>query len=272
MQNKLKTAIRFNDFLAYFGPRGVVVMAWWLGAVHAARIRHDQNSFPFLQIIGDASVSKTLLLNYLQKLTGQTPYAYSLAQSTPAARARVAGNSGQRVIICEQEGESDERIDWDELKPLYNEGKFVVRPGDSQAELRPFQGALTITGNQPLQCSDAVTSRMVTVNFSDDGPHAIRVSPKALNDLNGEKAIAFGIKVDQSEEWVSSNLETLLPRYQAQLIHKYGHGLSLRTAKNCAQMLALIDLLCTLLSISEGLRLEVRKVIHDIAFNDTIPY
>ncbi|APC15123.1 hypothetical protein BLL42_05090 [Pseudomonas frederiksbergensis] len=272
MQNNLKSVIRFKDFVAYFGPRGVVAMAWWLGAVHAARIRQDHNSFPFLQIIGDAGVGKTLLLNYLQKLTAQVPYAYSLAHSTPAARARFVASAENRVVICEQEGKSDEQIDWDELKPLYSEGSFAVRSGDGHAELLPFKGALTITANQPLQCSDAVSSRMVTINFSDDNPHATRVRPDALNDLKAEKAIAFGIKVAQSEEWVSSSLHALVPAYQGQLTRKYGASLSGRTALNCAQLLALLEVLCTLLSIPEGLRLESRKVINDIAFLDTIPY
>ncbi|MBA6043609.1 hypothetical protein [Pseudomonas lactis] len=272
MQNDLKTIIRFNDFVAYFGPRGIVVMAWWLGAIHAARIRKDQNSFPFLHIIGEAGVGKSFLLYYLQKLTGQTPYAYSLTRTTLAARARVVGRSGQQVIICEHEGESDEQVDWDSLKPLYSEGDLYVRSGNGPAELHAFRGALTITANQSVQCSDAVTSRMVIVNFSGDNPHATRGRPEALTDLNSEQVIPFGIKVAQSEDWIASNLETLLPRYQGQLLNKYGHGLSLRTAKNCAQMLALIDLLCTLLSISEGLRLEAVEVIHDIAFHETIPY
>lgn len=271
MQNNLKTVIRFNDFVAYFGPRGVVAMAWWLGSVHADRIRKDQNSFPFLQVIGDAGIGKTLLLNYLQKLTGQVPYAYSMANTTPAARVRRAVGAGNRVVICEQEDESDQQIDWDELKPFYNQGSFSIRSADGSTQ-HAFKGSLTITANQPLQCTDAVTSRMVIVNFSDDNPHATRVRPDALNDLNADKAIAFGIKVAQSEEWVSSNLHTLVPRYQGQLTQKYGESLNRRTALNCAQMLALIDLLCTLLSISEALRLEARKVIHDIAFHDTIPY
>lgn len=272
MQNNLKTVIRFNDFVAYFGPRGVVAMAWWLGAVHADLIRKDQNSFPFLQVIGDAGIGKSLLLNYLQKLTGQVPYAYSMANSTPAARVRSAVGAGNRVVICEQEGESDQQIDWDELKPFYNQSNFSIRSADGSNQFHAFKGSLTITANQPLQCSDAVTSRMVIVNLSDDKPHATKVRPDSLNDLSADKAIAFGIKVAQSEEWVSSNLDTLVPGYQGQLTRKYGEGLNRRTALNCAQMLALLDLLCTLLSISEQLRLEAREVIHHIAFLDTIPY
>lgn len=272
MQSKLKSVIRFKDFVAYFGPRGVVAMAWWLGAVHAGRIRQDHNSFPFLHIVGAAGSGKTLLLDYLQKLNGQTPYSHSLTRATPEGRARTFASAGQQVVICEDHGESDETFDWDELKPLYSEGSLAVRSGDGQAELLPFKGALTITANQPLQCSDAVTSRMVTINLSGDNSHATRVRPDALTEVNADKAIAFGIKVAQSEEWVSSSLHALVPTYQRQLTRKYGASLSARTALNCAQLLALLEVLCTLLSIPEGLRLESRKVINDVALFETIPY
>lgn len=272
MQNELKSAIRFNDFVAYFGARGVLVLAWWMGAAHAARIRQEQNSFPFLQIIGAAGSGKSLLLDYLQKLNGQTPYAHSLAHATPAGRARTFANAGQRVVICENHGESDLSVDWDELKPLYSSGSVITRSVDGQTEAVTFRGAITITANQPLNCSDAVRSRMVLVDLSATDAHTPRIRPEAIGDLEAGQASTFGIQVAQSEEWLSSNLQTLVPRYQGQLTHKYGQGLNGRTALNCAQLLALLDLLCTLLSISEELRLEARKLIHDIAFLDTIPY
>ncbi|MDT1000380.1 hypothetical protein RNI08_32120, partial [Pseudomonas aeruginosa] len=72
-------------------------MAWWMGAVHADRIRQDQNSFPFLQIVGTAGSGKSLLLGYLQKLNGQTPYSNFLGYSTPAGRARSFASAGQRI-------------------------------------------------------------------------------------------------------------------------------------------------------------------------------
>ncbi|WP_439856443.1 hypothetical protein [Pseudomonas yamanorum] len=268
MQTNLKNTIRFKEFEAYFGPRGVAVMAWWLGAVHAARIRQDHNSFPFLLVLGDARIGKNLLLNYLQKLTGQTPYAYSLARTTSAASARVVGRSGQQVIICEHEGEPDDQIDWDTLKPLYTEGNIGVRSGAGVSELHVFRGALVITANQPVQCSDAVTSRMININFSDENPHATRVRPEALSDIHHNEVIDFGIKVSHSEEWIASNLEVLVPGHLGRLTRKYGDNLSHRTAVNCAQILSLIDVLCALLSFSEKLLFETREVIYDIAYSD----
>lgn len=272
MQNELKTAIRFNDFVAYFGARGVLALTWWMGAAHAARIRQDQNSFPFLQIVGAARSGKTLLLEYLQKLNGQTPYSHSLAHATPAGWARTFAHAGQRVVICENYGESDQSVDWDELKPLYSSGDITVRSGEGQTETVTFRGAITITANQPLNCSEAVSSRMILIDLSSTDAHTPRVRPEAIGDIDAGEASAFGIKVAQSEDWIATNLKAYLPGYQGQLLHKFGQCLNARTALNCAQMLVLLDLLCTLLSVSEELQLEARKVIHDIAFLDTIPY
>ncbi len=272
MQNELKSAIRFNDFVAYFGARGVVVMAWWLGAAHAARIREDQNSFPFLQIVGAAGSGKSLLVDYLQKLNGQTPYNYSLTHASPAGRARTFASAGQRIVICENHDGSEQSIDWDELRPLYNSGSVLIRSADGPSEEVTFRGALVITANQPLECSDAVRSRIVLIDLSAADANTPRVRPEAIGDFNAGEASAFGVKVAESEEWVSNSLQALVPAYQGQLSRKYGANLSGRTALNCAQLLALLEVLCTLLSIPEGLRLESRKVIDDIAFLDTIPY
>lgn len=270
MHNELKSTIRFNDFVAYFGARGVVALAWWIGAAHAARIRQDQNSFPFLQIIGAAGSGKTLLLDYLQKLNGQTPFGHSLAHTTPAGRASTFANAGQRVVICEDNDDSGQPVDWDELKPLYNSGSMFLRTGASEAVT--FRGALAITAKQPLECSEAVSSRMIVIDLSATDAPTPRVRPEAIGDLDASEASAFGTKVAQSEDWICSNLQAFLPAYQGQLTRKHGASLNARTALNCAQVICLIDLLCTLLSISQELQLEARKLIHDIAFLDTIPY
>lgn len=274
MQNDLKTAIGFNEFVAYFGARGVLAMAWWMGAAHAARIRQDQNGFPFLQIVGAAGSGKSLLLEYLQKLNGQPAYthSFSLAHATPTGRARTFANAGQRVIICEDHGESAESSDWDELKPFFSSGNVITRAGKDQSEEVTFRGALVITANQMLACSDAVSSRLIWVDLSAPDAHTPRIRPDAIGDLDASEVSAFGTKVAQAEEWISSHLETWVPPYLGQLSRKHGRCLNARTALNCAQMLALLDLLCTLLSISEEIRFEARKLINDIAFLDTIPY
>lgn len=266
MQNELKSAIRFNDFVSYFGARGVLAMAWWMGAVHADRIRQDQNSFPFLQIVGAAGSGKSLLLDYLQKLNGQTPYSNFLGHSTPGGRARTFASAGQRIVICEEQGELGQSIDWDELKPLFSSGSVSVCLGDGVREEVTFRGALVITANQRLECSDAVTSRMVTVDLSAHDAHMPRIRPEVIGNVDAAEASAFGIEIAQSGEWICSSLKAFLPAYQGQLTRKYGADL------NCAQMICLVDLLCNLLAVPQHLQLETRKLVHDIAFFDTIPY
>lgn len=272
MQNELKSAIRFNDFVAYFGARGVLAMAWWMGAVHAARIRQDQNSFPFLQIVGTAGSGKTLLLDYLQKLNGQTPYSQALSHATPAGRARTFASAGQRIVICEEQGELGQAIDWDELKPLFDSGSVLIRSAEGPSEEVTFWGALVITANQPLECSDAVRSRIVLIDLSAADAHTPRIRPEAFGNLSASEASAFCVAVAQSGDWICGSLQTFLPAYKGQLTRKYGECLNARTALNCAQLICLIDLLCNLLAIPQDLQLETRKLVHDIAFLDTIPY
>ena len=272
MQNELKSAICFNDFVHFFGARGVVALSWWMGAAHAARIRNDQNSFPFLHIVGAAGSGKSMLLEYLQKLNGQTPRAHSLAHTTQAARARIYANAQRPIVICEHHDEPDQPFDWDELKQLYSSGTAISHTGADRGEGATFKGALVITAHQPVECSDAVRSRMILVDLSSPEAQTPRLRPEAIGNIDAGEACAFGLTVAQSEGWICSNLQAFLPAYQGQLMRKYGESLNGRTALNCAQMICLIDLLCTLLSVSQELQLEARKVVHDIAFLDTIPY
>ena len=110
------------------------------------------------------------------------------------------------------------------------------------------------------------------LDLSATDAHTPRIRPEAIGNLNASEASAFGIRVAQAEDWISSTIQVFLPTYQGQLMHRYGPSLNARTALNCAQMLALLDLLCALLAIPQDLQLETRKLIHDIAFHDTIPY
>ena len=272
MQNELKSAIRFNDFVAYFGVRGVVAMAWWLGAAHAARIRQDQNSFPFLHIVGAAGSGKTLLLDYLQKLNGQAPWSNSLTHASPAGRSRIFAGAGKRIVVCENQDGTEQSIDWDELKPLYSSGSIITRTGDGLSEEVTFEGAIVITANQPLECSDALSSRMIMVDLSASDAQPTRIRPDAISDVDLSQVSAFGLEVKEREAWISNNIRYYGPAYQKELLEKYGPALSARTALNCSQMLVLLDLLCNLLSINDALRLDTRKLIHDIAFLNTIPY
>lgn len=273
MQNTLRSVIHFDDFVSYFGPKGVVAMSWWLGAVHAARIRQEQDSFPFLQLIGGNGFSRNLLLNYLQKLSGQTPYAYSMARATKAARARLTAMAAdRRVVIFEQDRASDRQTDWDELKPLYSNCSVITRPGYGPADALPFLGAVTISSDRQFRCSDAVRSRVVLIDMSDDNQEATKARYEALSNLDANKAIGFDVKVCDSEQRIFSHLHDLVPQYRDQLIGKYGAFLRPRTARNCGQLLALLDVLGTFIPISEDLRDEAKKVISEIAFRDTLPF
>ncbi|MEX5628985.1 hypothetical protein [Pseudomonas marginalis] len=273
MQNELKSAIRFNDFVAYFGARGVLVLAWWMGAAHAARIREDQHSFPFLQINGAAGSGKSLLLEYLQKLNGHSHRGHSLANATQAGRARIYANADRPIVICESyDGSADHSFDWDELKPLYNSCPVTFKSGEDQFQTETFKGALVITANQPVECSDALSSRMIMVDLSAKDAQPTRIRPDAVAEVDLAQASAFGLEVKEREAWISNNIRYYGPAYQKELLEKYGSALNARTALNCSQMLVLIDLLCNLLSIDDALRMETRKLVHDIAFLDTIPY
>lgn len=68
-------------FHTCFGPKGLVALAWWLGAMHAKRIRDLQGSYPFLLVDGDTGVGQDSLIATLWRLTGQ-PNAQNVTPET----------------------------------------------------------------------------------------------------------------------------------------------------------------------------------------------
>lgn len=64
----------FDRFYLCFGARGLLALAYWFGSLFAEQIRDRFESFPFLEIVGEAGSGKTTLLETLWKLFGRNAY------------------------------------------------------------------------------------------------------------------------------------------------------------------------------------------------------
>jgi hypothetical protein len=274
MQNELKTAIRFDDFHAAFGAEGVVIMAWSLGAKLAEGIRTEQWGFPFLHITGGAGYGKSSLQSYLGKLLGKATFtACAPENATRAGLLRTIANAGERksVVIFESMPTGEESaFDWDELKGLYNNGATIYRQAN-EVEPIQFHGAVIITSNQPIECNDAVRTRIALVRLAapsaEKHPHAL-----ALEELAAEQASAFGIAVDEQAEQLLSTVNKLAPVYTASLLEQHADQLSPRAARNGGQLKALIDALSLLLNLSHEQREQALSEVEYCVCPEFIPY
>lgn len=267
MQNELKTAIRFDDFYAAFRSQGIVAIAWWLGALHADRIRAEHHSFPLLHIEGRPGCGKTFLLSYLWKLIGQEEFrAFAPEYATPAGRARALTRTNQPVIVLESEPNPESTFDWDELRDLYN-GGTIHRAHSPGIEAHHFHGALVIISSQPIQCSANLESRIARVRLGT--AHTIEglSGANALRELSAGQAGVFGLVANQHQEQVLSTFNKLSPAYTTALT-KERAGLCPRAAKNGGQLMALVDALSLMLGLTNEQRVTalgaVKLILDDV--------
>lgn len=271
MNNYLKSEICFDDFYNLYRSQGVVALAWWLGALHADRIREEHNSFPFLHVVGDAGSGKTFLLCYLWKLLGEEEFRACMPEhATPAGRRRALLDGSKPVVILESAPNPESSFDWDEIKDLYS-GGIVRHSRPSGMEETHFRGALSIISNAPIEGSNALKSRMTLIELSGTRTQESLNSAQVLRDLHVMRAGAFGRTVEQNREQQFSTFSKLAPAYTATLLEERPN-LSTRAAKNGGQLMAWVDVLSLMLGLSNELRLTALDATKMIVDEDFTPF
>lgn len=274
MQNELKTAIRFDDFYAVFGSRGVVAMAWWFGAKHAEQIRAEQHGFPFLYITGRAGSGKTTLLSYLSTLNGvDSVTSYAPGHATPQGLVRILANAGDQPVILEDgyELKAERRFDWDQIASLYNGGTVSVLSQGEQTQVT-FKGTVVISANEPIECSKQFESRMVRVDLAAPHTTESRQHAHAMQRLTADQSMAFGHAVQERAAQTISTVKRLAPPYTATLYDKHPAQPTARVAQIGGLLMALVDVLSLLLNLSEEQRRSaLDQVEHNVGLAD-LPY
>lgn len=273
MQSELKTAIRFENLWQAFGPRGVIALAWWMGARHAEEIREHQMSFPILHIEGAAGSGKTTLQTYLWKLLGQDNFSEcDPHRATRLGRLRTLANAGNGVasFYCEP-SHPDSDFDWDELRPLFNSANALYCNAQGVENIT-FSGAVMICSNAPLKWSEAFESRVVRIRLMGEHDANGRSNAMLLDSLTAEQGCAFGKALDQRAAQTLSTVNRLATAYAATLLEKHPEQLSPRAAKNGGQLMALVDVLSLLLGLSDNHRRMALIEVTDCIHPDFIPY
>ncbi|MDB5719213.1 MAG: bifunctional primase/helicase, partial [Sphingomonas bacterium] len=122
------------DLWTAFGPKGLVVLAFFFGSFFAEQVRREQKSFPFLEMFGLPGSGKTTLVEFLWKLCGRENYeGFDPAKATAAAMARNLGKVGNLPVVLIEGDRSEDanhgrKFEWEELKTAYN-GRTVRSRG-----------------------------------------------------------------------------------------------------------------------------------------------
>ncbi len=265
----------FDLFWRCFGVRGVVVLAWWLGALYAEQIRQLHKSYLFLELIGEAGAGKSTLVELLWKLTGRPEYeGFDPSKATPASRARNFAQVGNLpVVLIESEREQKEgapvkHFDWDELKTAYN-GRSVrstgVKNNGNDTREPPFRGALLIAQNNAVNASEPILQRLGHVHLTREHQtpetklHAERLERMPVEQLSG-----FLIKALKPEAQVMKLLDERTSGYEQQLLALPGIR-TVRIAKNHAQLRSLVDALQLVVPLSDERAAQVHAEVERMA-------
>ena len=245
-----------------FGAKGFVALTYWFGSLFAEQIRAEQQSFPFLEIVGEPGSGKTTLIQFLWKLFGRDYEGFDPSKSTSAGRMRTFTQiSGLPIVLIESDRETKsggqahvKSFDWDELKDAYNGNSIRttgVKTGGNETYDPPFRASIVISQNNPVAASQAIMERICHMTFTTaDFTPASYESAKALEKIDIEQVSGFILAalkreaaiVEQIKEQTDANIKHLLAQDG---IHKP------RIAKNHAQLLSIATALRGLVKISD---------------------
>lgn len=261
-------------FITAFGAKGLVALAWWLGSLHAERIRAARGSFPILHITGGAGAGASSLTGVLWWLLGESDGQVIYAASTTRmAMHHMLFNPIDWPVVLEDTWTRNEQtdFDWEAIKSCYS-GTTMARLTSRDAVLREtrFQGALVIVGGIN---SDALHQRTVQIAL-DRATHTeqTRNAILALSQLPLNELATFKTAAKRHRAKLLNRLQQSTPAYIEALLDDTNHSLMQLDTHNHAQLRALIDALQDLYPITPEQAQAAHAQVHDMAWRCCAPY
>ncbi|WP_418131489.1 toprim domain-containing protein [Variovorax sp. 278MFTsu5.1] len=245
-----------------FGAKGYIALAFWFGSLFAEQVRAEQQSFPFLEIVGEPGAGKTTLIQFLWKLLGRDYEGFDPSKSTAAGRLRTFTQvSNLPIVLIESDRETKtggqahvRSFDWDELKDAYNGNSIRttgVKTGGNETYDPPFRASIVISQNNQVQASQAIMERICHMTFDTGGfTQSSYESAKTLEKVEIEAVSGFILAALRREAEVmqaitSSHDENIRFLLAQDGIHKP------RIAKNHAQLLAMATAMRGVVKLSD---------------------
>ena len=244
-----------------FGTQGIIALVFWFGSMFAEQIRSEFQSFPFLEVTGEAGAGKSTLLMFLWKLLGRPEEeGKDPSKMSKAGLRRWLGQvSGMPLVLLEADrsdatsSNTAKGFDFDEFKPMFNGGSLGVtgmKTGGNETHEPPFRGSLVMSQNATVTGSEAILTRIVKLHFVR--PEVTSVSRAAvdnLNHLNAKDVSHFLIMAAKAEHQVLEVFRKQV-RLHEQSLRAIREIRVERIIKNHAQLLALLDAIQTVVPLS----------------------
>lgn len=168
----------YDHYWQVRGVKGLIVLAWWTGSYFAEQIRKLTGSYTFIEVVGQAGAGKSVLIEFLWKLSGQKDQeGFDPNKSSAIGIYRkMAQVSNMPVVMIEadrnDEGGKNKKFSYDEFKDAFN-GRPIRATGrknnSNDTYEPPFRGALMFSQNTAIQASEAMLTRTVQVWMDRSG-------------------------------------------------------------------------------------------------------
>ena len=268
----------FDRLYLCFGPRGVIALAAWFGALFAEQIRARFESYPFIEIVGEPGAGKTTLLETLWKLVGRGGYEGfdPLKGSMVGFMRTMAQVSNLPVVLIESDREEDadaskgrpkQAFHWDSLKSLYNGGSLRttgVKSSGNDTYDPQFRAALFISQNAAVQASPPIMERIVHLWFDKSRQsEAGREAGLELGRMPARDLSAFILRAVAREAQVVEMLDAHQRGYERQIAA--AGSKNQRIQKNHAQLMVLVDALSMACPVTASQKAEAKALLVQLA-------
>lgn len=244
-----------------FGAQGLIALVYWFGSLFAEQIRAEFQSFPFLEVTGEAGAGKSTLLMFLWKLLGRQDEEGDdpLKMTKAGLRRWLSQTAGMPVVVLEadrsgEEGGLVKAFDFDQFKPLYNGrglGLTGVKNGGNDTNAPPFRAALVFSQNATVAASEAILTRIIKLHFvRPNVTSASRAAADNLNHLQATDVSHFLLLATKAEQQVLEVFRKQVKEHEITLRAIREIRIE-RIIKNHAQLLALLDALRLILPITD---------------------
>jgi hypothetical protein len=259
-----------------FGPQGVIALAFWFGSLFAEQIRTEFQSFPFLEVTGEAGAGKSTLLMFLWKLLGRPEEeGKDPSKMSRAGLRRWLGQvSGMPLVLLEADrsdatsSNTSKGFDFDEFKPMFNGGSLGVtgvKTGGNETHEPPFRGSLVMSQNATVTGSEAILTRIVKLHFvRPEVTSASRAAVDNLNHLNAKDVSHFLIMAAKAEHQVLEVFRKQV-RVHEQSLRAIREIRVERIIKNHAQLLAMLDAMANVVPLTSEQRLATQQELMAMA-------
>ncbi|MFY0730557.1 toprim domain-containing protein [Pseudomonas sp. NFX15] len=224
----------FSDFFAVHHLNGLAALSWWTATLFVQQIRSKQESWPFLELTGDAGAGKSSLLRFLWRLLGRSNFEGIKPNSEGASAIGLTRALSQvsnlPVVLIESDSQTVDaqgrtvvsQYNWEKWKALFDHNATLrtvgVKSSSNDTDSLIFLAALCMAQNASVEGSEAILTRIS--HFHATRAHhtpALKVLAIRLNGLPVEQLAGYlGHCIGQESAWLQRYFDAF-PEYEQRL-------------------------------------------------------